>query len=243
MPDRLLGNIDYITALAELRDREVNYDPSEVHPPDWNFDVHRSLVGREQPGPPEPGGVWEAARDLVRDYEFTPPELVRAVYHRRDPLLGRNLLLEGRFSALRFYMGVRITAVVDETRDQQEKVWGWTYETLEHHLERGNVTYEVVKHLDSGQVEFVASCQSQRSPTVGPVLRLGWRFFGRRTQLRFYRRCGQRLHDLVQASRNGSPAPSAARSPLELDDLVLVPSGAEPHPLDRLAIRQHDPGR
>jgi hypothetical protein len=103
--DRLLESIDYVTALAELRNREINYDPGEVRPPHWNFDVHRSVVGRERPGPPEPHAVWETARDLVRDYEFTPPELIRAVYHRLDPLLGRNLLLEGRFFALRFYMG------------------------------------------------------------------------------------------------------------------------------------------
>jgi uncharacterized protein (UPF0548 family) len=240
--DRLLGDIDYVTALAELRNREINYDPNEVRPPDWNFDVHRSLVGRERAGPPVPGGVWETARGLVRDYEFTPPELIRAVYHRHDPLLGRTLLLEGRFSGLRFYMGVRITALIDETR-QQEKVWGWAYQTLEHHLERGKVTYEVIKHLDSGQVEFVASCQSQRSPTLGWILRLGWLVFGRRAQLRFYRRCGQRLHELVKASMTGTPTPAAARPPLKIDDLVLVPSGAEPHPLDRLTIRQHNPAR
>lgn len=242
MRDRLLGKIDHVAALAELRDRSVNYDPSEVRPPDWNFDAHRSLVGRERPGPPESGGIWETACDLVRDYEFTPPELIRAVYHRRDPLLGRNLLLEGRFGALRFYMGVRITALVEETRHQQQ-VWGWTYETLEHHLERGRVTYEVVKHLHTGQVEFVASCQSQRSPDLAPILRLGWLLFGRRTQLRFYRRCGQRLNKLVQASLTGAPALADARSSWEIDDLVLVPSGVQPHPLDRLAIRQYNPGR
>lgn len=241
MRDQLLSNIDYVTALAELRDREINYDPSEVRPPDWNFDVHRSLVGHELPGAPEPGGLWETACDLVRDYEFTPPELIRAVYHRRDPLLGRNLLLEGRFWPLRFYMGVRVTALVDETRDHQEKVWGWAYQTLEHHLERGKVTYEVIKRLDSGQVEFVASCHSQRSPTLGPILRLGWLLFGRRAQLRFYRRCGQRLHELVQTPPTRTPAPAAARSPSESDDLVLVPSGIGPHPLERLTIRQHNP--
>ena len=213
MRDRLLGNIDYVTALAKLRNCEINYDPSEVRPPDWNFDVHRSLVGRERPGPPEPGGVWETARELVRDYEFTPPELVRVVYHRHDPLLGRTLLLEGHFAALRFYMG------------------------------GGKVTYEVIKRLDSGQVGFLASCQSQRSPTLGLILRLGWLLFGRRAQLRFYRRCGQRLHDLVQASLIGVPTPAATRPPLEINDLVLVPSGAEPHPLDRLTIRQHNPAR
>ncbi|MGH3912723.1 MAG: DUF1990 family protein [Pseudonocardiaceae bacterium] len=241
MRDRLLGNIDYTAALAGLRNRKINYDPGEVRPPAWNFDVHRSLVGCEQPGPPEPGGLWETARDLVRDYEFTPPELIRAVYSRRDPLLGRNLLLEGRFFVLRFYMGVRITALIDETCRHQERVWGWKYQTLEHHLERGEVAYEVVKHLDSGQVEFVASCHSQRSPALGPILRLGWLVFGRRTQLRFYYRCGQRLNRLVQARQTGAPIPAATRSPVKDGDLVLVPSGAEPHLLDRLMIRQYDP--
>ena len=186
--------------------------------------------------------VWRQEDEtLVRDYEFTPPELIRAVYHRLDPLRGRNLLLEGRFLGLRFYMGVRITVLVDETRNEQERVWGWAYETLERHLERGKVTYEVVKHLDSGRVEFVASCQSQRSPSLGPILRLGWLLFGRRTQLRFYRRCGQRLRELVQASLTGTPVPAATRLSSQGDDLVLVPSGVQPHPLDRFTIRQHDP--
>ncbi len=40
------------------------------------------------------------------------------------------MLLEGRFFLLRFYMGVRITVLVDETRYGRHKVWGWAYETL-----------------------------------------------------------------------------------------------------------------
>ena len=133
--------------------------------------------------------------------------------------------------------------LIDETRNQQERVWGWAYQTLEHHLERGKVTYEVVKHLDSGQVEFIASCHSQPSPTLGPILRLGWLLFGRRTQLRFYRRCGQRLRKLVRASLTDVPVAAAKRSPVQIDDLALVPSGVQPHPLDRFTIRQHNPAR
>lgn len=243
MRERLLGGIDYVAALDELRERPINYDPDEVSRPDWNFDVHRQPLGRERPGPPEPGGVWEAACGLVRDYEFTPPELIRAVYHRRAPLLGRDMLLEGRFLALRFYMGVRVTEVVDETRDGRERVWGWAYRTLAHHLERGQVTYEVLKDLEDGRVEFVALCHSQRSPSLGPVLRLGWLLFGRRTQLRFYRRCGQRMTELVGEATEGVPVRAAERKPLEAADLVLVPSAAAPHPLDRFALRRRDPAR
>jgi len=230
MRDRLLGNIDYAAALEDLRDRPVNYD------------VHRHPIARERPGPPEPGGAWELACALVRDYEFTPPELIRAVYHRRDPLLGRDMLLEGRFYGLRFYLGVRITEITDEVR-AGERVWGWSYQSLKRHFERGKVNYTVVKHLHTGQVEFVAYCHSQLAPTLGPIMRLGWLLFGRRTQLRFYRRCGEQLQRLVQATLAGDRDAPARQEPLEINDLVLVPTGAEPHPLDRLTIRRHDPAR
>ena len=73
-----------------------------------------------------------------------------------DELAGRYMLLEGRFFGLRFYLGVRITRVTDETRDgySGERVWGWSYQTLQGHLEQGRLSYEVIKNLASGQVTF-----------------------------------------------------------------------------------------
>jgi hypothetical protein len=74
-------------------------------------------------------------------------------------------------------------------------------------------------------------------------MRLGWLLFGRHTQLRFYRRCGQQLQRLVQATLIGDRDTPAVQAPLEINDLVLVPTGVEPHPLDRLTIRRPDPAR
>lgn len=240
---RPLGHVDYAALVHDLRDRRINYDPEEVRPPGWNFDTHRWPLPREQPGPPEPGGVWEVASRLVRDYEFSPPDLVRAVYHRREPLLGRNMLLEARFYGLRYYLGVRVTAVVDESRPGGQRVWGWAYETLERHLERGRVRYEVVKHVDTGLVEFVVTAYSQPAPTLGPLTRLGWSLFGRRTQLSFYRKAGRRLLELVGDVLAGVPVPTATAPTLEIEDLVLAPSGTAPHPLERLTVRLPDPAR
>ncbi|PRX46139.1 uncharacterized protein DUF1990 [Prauserella shujinwangii] len=236
MRERLLGPIDHAAALRELGRRRINYTPGEVVPPDWTFDEHRFHLGDEAPGPPEPGGLWETACDALRDYEFTPPELIRAVYDARAPLLGRDLLLEGRFSVLRFYFGVRITSVVDEASDT-ERVWGWAYQTLEQHLERGQVRYAVVKHLGGGRVEFTATSYSQPSPGLGPVLRLGWLLFGRRAQLRFYRRCGERMRHLAHAG------PACLPGPARSGGLVLVPSGSRPRVLDRMTLRRHHPAR
>ncbi|RCW39575.1 uncharacterized protein (UPF0548 family) [Halopolyspora algeriensis] len=238
MRARLLGGTDHARALRELRHRRVNFTAEQVHPAGWHFDTHRHPVAYERPGPPEPGGAWELACELVRDYEFSAPELIRATYDRHVPLSGRNMLLEGRFFGLRFYMGVRVTHVVDEERDGI-RVWGWGYETLKGHLEQGRMDYEVVKDLTSGLVEFVITGYSRRAPTLGPLVKLGWWLFGRRRQLRFYRECGRRLRTLVHAGLAGSPQPAPL---LREGSVVLAPSGTRPARRDRVTFRRHHPG-
>jgi hypothetical protein len=76
------------------------------------------------------GGPWETGCVLVRHYEFAEPAIVRAAYRGDSEIPGRDMLLEGRFFGLRFYLGVRITGIIDETRDAdggRERVWGWSY--------------------------------------------------------------------------------------------------------------------
>ncbi|WP_019819411.1 DUF1990 family protein [Saccharomonospora saliphila] len=240
MADRVFGRLDAIRVWRDLAEARVNYTVGEVRRPAWNIDTHRAALPAERPGAPEPRGCWERARSLVRDYEFSPPELVRALYEPAAPLLGRTMLLELRFHGLHFYCGVRVTEVVDETRANGDRVWGWAYETLNGHLERGKVTYEVVKHRDTGRVEFVATSYSQGAPTLGRVLSLGWRLFGRRNQLRFYRRCGERLRTFVEAAAGGETVPSA--SPPRVGNLVVAPSDSTIRRLDALALHRVSPG-
>lgn len=238
--DWTFGRLDAVRVWRSLADARVNYSADEVRRPSWNIDTYRIPLPAERPGGPEPGGSWEHACRLVRDYEFSPPEIVRALYDPAAPLLGRDMLLEGRFHGMHFYCGVRVTEVVDETRDGTDRVWGWAYETLEGHLERGKVTYEVVKHHDTGQVQFVVSCHSQGAPTLDRFTLLGWRLFGRRTQLRFYRRCGQRLRYLVEAAVHGGQPPPGP--PAMVGRLVCAPSDAKARRVDALAIHRVAPG-
>lgn len=234
----VFGRLDAEHAWRDLAGAEVNYSVAEVRRPEWNIDTHRKELPAERPGAPEPGGAWEQACRLVRDYEFSPPEIVRALYDPLAPLLGRDMLLEARFHGIHFYCGVRVTDVVDDTRDNGDRVWGWAYETLDGHLERGKVTYQVVKHRDSGRVEFVADSYSQGAPTMDRLTFLGWRIFGRRTQLRFYRRCGERLHAFTEAAlRGGTPGP-----PTRVGRLVTAPSDVRISRLDTLALHRVAPG-
>lgn len=231
------GSVDDHAALDDLRDRDVNYRPEELRRPGWHRDRHQVRLPDEAPGAPEPDGSWEQARRLIEMYEVPVPSVIRGLYHADAPLRGRDILLEGRFHGLRFYMGVRITEIVDEVRDDRVRAWGWTYETLQGHLERGRMTYEVVKHLDSGRVEFVIHGVSQGAPTLGPVVRLGWRVFGRPTQLRFYRMCGERVRRIVGDVVPGRrPLPS----PVVVDGLVRAPSDAG-RSSGRLAVRSRHP--
>jgi uncharacterized protein (UPF0548 family) len=111
------------------------------------------------------------------------------------------MLLELRFLGLRFPVGVRVTNVYEETRAAdggEVAVWGWSYATLEGHLEQGEMSWEVRKRLDTGAVEFRIRSYSRRAPIANPLVRLGFRLFGRREQLRFIGRTSERMRRLVE---------------------------------------------
>jgi uncharacterized protein (UPF0548 family) len=233
--------------LEDLRHREVNYDPAaapfeghiEGH---WHVDAGETFIGREPPGSPVPDGVFARACHLVSCYEFSDPRIVQAVYRADDELLGRDMLLEGRFYGMRFYFGVRVSAVHDERRDsgsRAEQLWGWSYQTLRGHLEQGELAYQVIKNLDSGEVRFRVVGYSRMAPIGNPVVRMGFLLFGRRIQRRFYRRIQQRMRTLTDPMQ-GRPLPARTMLP---GGLVLAPSVARMSLLERLAAAVPHPGR
>lgn len=236
-----IGRPDLGRALDDLRDRPVNYHETAAPPHDtigWHVDDREIELGREEPGEPVPGGLVETADALVNGYEFSDPRILRAAFRPGDELVGRDMLLEGRFLVLRFVLGVRITHRHDEVVDGPggpERVIGWSYQTLLGHLEQGRLTYEVGKELPTGRVRFRIRAYSRQAPIANPVLRLGFRLFGRRTQLRFYRNALDRLATQVRTPP-GPPPPGA-------DGIVRAPSGAGPGRFEGLVVRFSHPGR
>ncbi|NDZ82868.1 DUF1990 family protein [Streptomyces sp. SID10853] len=227
--ERRLHGEDAASVLRSLAGRTVNYSLPAGRTPargeGWHVDSLRRPLAREGPGDPEPGGAWDIACRLVRDYQFPEPGILRALYRRDDALLGRNILLEGRFLGLRFDMGVRITSVTDDLRgtgESAQRVWGWGYRTLQGHLEEGELHYQVIKYPHTGAVEFLITGYSRRAPIRNPVVRAGFVLFGRMTQRRFYRASANRLHRLTQAELHGAPPARPQPSPAG-DSLVVVP--------------------
>lgn len=211
--ERRLYRAGAASALRALPRLDVNYRPPTGPVPSWNagwsVDDLRCTVAHEAPGAPVPGGAYEIACRLLRDYQFAEPRILRALYQRSDPLPGRNMLLEGRFCGLRFDMGVRVTAVIDQAQGagaRAQRRWGWSYQTLRGHLEQGHLTFLVVKHLHTGEVEFRMAGRSRMAPISNPLVRVGFRMFGRATQHRFLRAAAERMRRLVQAELHGAPA-------------------------------------
>ena len=100
MREELLSQADEPAELNRLAGLRVNYDPAQApkhgaagvegH---WHVDSGITVIGREVPGPPEPGGPWKTACRLVGQYEFADARILRGVYRRDSALLGRNMLL------------------------------------------------------------------------------------------------------------------------------------------------------
>lgn len=169
--------------LDELSSRPVNYDVDALdidHPgPGWRVDERRQPLPPEPPGDPVSDGSWEIAQQLIRGYEFADPSIVRAFYDSDDPYPGRDMLLELRALGLfSIHVGVRVCDVYDEDRaidGRDVRVFGWAYRTLEGHVERGQMNWEVWKWLDTGEVDFHVHAVSRPASIPNPVIGIGFR--------------------------------------------------------------------
>jgi uncharacterized protein (UPF0548 family) len=226
--DQLLRHPRARRALDELHRLTPNFevDANDRFPADegWVTDDYCEPLPSEAPGPPVSGGSWAVARDLMSRYEFADPSIVRAVYHPDRPFEERDMLLEIRFHGLRFHVGVRVGGVIDEIRalhGRRVRVWGWSYRTLQGHFEMGQMDYELWKWLDNGEVEFRIHVVSRRARISNHLVRLGFRLFGRREQIRFAHRACERMAQLTAAALTRE---EEADVPLVADTVTVQPA-------------------
>ena len=196
-------NID--RRLAALRTLDVNFDPEGPHRPEdgWRIDDYCEPLPSEPPGDPVPGGPFEVAQTLLRDYRVADPKLVRAYYDHDAELEGRDMLLQLRFHGLfGIWSGCRVGKVVDERREEDGRpvrVWGWPYQTLEGHIEQGQMSWEVWKWLDTGEVQFRIHSYSRNAGNANPIINLGFKLFGQRERRRYLTSACRRMAELTAA--------------------------------------------
>ncbi len=210
----------YRSQIDALEARPLNFDLERRHEyttaNGWNVDDYAAELPPEPPGPPLPHGSWEAAKTMLREYKFPPPNLITGIFYPDRPLEQRVMLLRGRFLGLSFYFGVRIGTVLDTLRDGDhgpEQVWGYNYQTLEGHFERGQIEFQIIKRLNTGAVVFAIHAFSQTGVIRNPFYAVGFKLFGRPLQKRFARDAMARMQMLVQQELAAGSVAAAPDSP------------------------------
>lgn len=154
----------------------------------WNVDAREVPLPAEAPGAPRPDASFAVACAILRQYSFPPPRLIRGRFDPSAPLDGRAMLLTATYLWMTFELPVRVSRVIDLRRNAPggaEQVWGYSYQTLADHLERGEITFEIIKTLETGSVRFRIASFSQTNHIANLFYRIGFRFVGRRLQARF----------------------------------------------------------
>ena len=212
----------YRQQIEAYRDAQLNFDLQRVHEytkeNGWNVDDYEAELPPESPGQPQAHGSWQAACTVLREYRFPPPDLITGIFIPDQPLEQRIMLLRGTFLGFSFYFGVKIGGVIDETRETEhgpERVWGYNYQTLQGHFERGQIEFTIVKLLETGQVLFRIHAFSQTGRIRNPFYWLGFKLFGRHLQLRFARDAMQRMQTLVQEALAGVPSQTSQPTPIQ----------------------------
>jgi uncharacterized protein (UPF0548 family) len=199
--------------LAELAGRRVNFttQPEEMTAANgWTVDGTEEAIGVEAPGPPVPDGVFERARQGVLQYDFSDPSIVVGHFDPHAPLVGRNLLLEMKVMGFRFLGGCRVHSVRDEP-GRTGTLFGFRYDTLEGHIERGFEWFLLSKDHATGEVRFKIEAHWQLGDFPTWWSRLGFRLFGERYRALWRRRAPERLRQLVR-----QPAEKPVAEPGEL---------------------------
>ena len=152
-------------------------------------------IGWEQPGRPEPAGIFERLEAAVADFAFSDPRIVQAYFDPDEPLLGRTMVLELKALGLHFLCGARVSEVVN-THQGGTSCWGYRYDTLQGHIERGMEWFRVTKDHASGEVGF--GIESRWKPGDFPNwwTRRGFDWVGGHYRIRWMERAPIRLQSL-----------------------------------------------
>ncbi len=208
LDDKLLARlaaISHMEATIDLAQRD-----QYVADAGWNVDAREVPLPDEPPGAPLTDGAFAAARTILEQYAFAPPRLIRGAFDPAAPLDGRAMLLTATYLWMTFELPVRVSRVIDTERtgpDGTSRVWGYSYQTLAGHIERGEITFEIIKHLASGAVTFRIHSFSQTGHIPNLIHRIGFRIVGRRLQKRFATESLQNMQRLVRQALATTHAP------------------------------------
>ncbi|MCY1017849.1 DUF1990 family protein [Pyxidicoccus sp. MSG2] len=177
----------------------------------WSQVHSVGLLGHELPGPPHPDGIFERARKVLETFDFSDPRIVRWHFSADEPMRGRTVLLELKSlgQKLRYLCAVRVGGTRLE-HDEKSSVYGFSFETLDGHIEAGREWFLLKKDHQTGEVRFHIEAAWRPGEFPNWWSRLGFTMVGRRYQRAWHRLTHVRLRELTRRRPDlvGQPASS-----------------------------------
>ena len=185
--------------LASFEKSPVNFDTpldqiTEAN--GWTTDGVKSIIGQEAPGPPVPGGHFMRCREALVNYEFSEPRIARGFFDATSPFVGRTMLLELTVLRLRFLSGVRVHSVRDEVLENRT-IFGFRYDTLEGHIERGFEWFLLEKDHETGAISFQIDARWRLGDFPNWWSKIGFKLIGEHYRDRWRRAALERLSALA----------------------------------------------
>jgi uncharacterized protein (UPF0548 family) len=185
-------------AEARLNFDAVEEDMTGDH--GWHHYYSEAIVARERDG----DACFRRASAALANYQFSDPSVVTAHFDPAAPLLGRRLLLEVKVLGLRYLC----PAVVNKVREERA-IFGFRYDTLEGHIERGVEWFLLTKN-DEGEIRFRIEARWQRAELPNWWSRLGFIVLAGHYQRQWHREAHRRMSLLAHYGSTARPRRDAA---------------------------------
>lgn len=164
----------------------------------WHGYYSESVIAHSDPGPPEEEGPFERGRHAIANYEFSDPRIVIAHFDPDAALEGRRMLLEMRAVRVLHYLGGVVVGAVRSDRTEEQTVFGFRYDTLEGHIEKGAEWFLLTKDHATGSIRFRIEASWRPGQFPNWWSRLGFTFLGRYYQKVWHHRAHDFLAERVR---------------------------------------------
>jgi len=163
-----------------------NFDASEEEMTGergWHHYHSEAVIAREVEG----DECFKRARVALSTYQFSDPTIVLAHFDPAEPLLGRRMLLEIQVLGVRYLCPTVVNRVREEPR-----VFGFRYDTLDGHIERGVEWFLLTKN-ERGEIRFRVEARWQNGQFPNWWSRIGFIVLSGHYQRKWHRRAHHRL--------------------------------------------------
>jgi uncharacterized protein (UPF0548 family) len=189
--------------LEEVKARPLNFDAAEEEmtgESGWHHYHSEAVIARE----PQGDECFKRASVALANYQFSDPGIVLAHFEPDAPLLNRRILLEIQVLGLHYLCPASVNRV-----RQEPNVFGFRYDTVEGHIERGVEWFLLTKN-QLGEIRFRIEARWRRGAFPNWWSRIGFIVLSGYYQRKWHRRAHNRLSLLAHYGSTRRPRADAA---------------------------------